>query len=108
MVDDTQAARLDSLMWTFSQNSFVPHRRSDDRPADDRRTPILIGVGTPPDDFDEVLISLGGDVHPFFSRFAQHHEVVAPDRRNEARAAYRFYRDRGYELTTHRISAESD
>lgn len=95
-------------MWTFSQNSFVPHRQSADRPPDDRRTPILIGADAPPTDFDDVLINLGGDVLPFFSRFATHHEIVAPERRNEARAAYRFYRDRGYELTTHRVSAEPD
>ncbi|NNC24433.1 DNA polymerase III subunit chi [Salinisphaera sp. USBA-960] len=106
-VDDAQARRLDELMWTFRQNSFVPHLAAANRASDDRRTPILIGAEEPPTDFNDVLINLGGDVSPFFSRFTSQSEIVADERRNEARAAYRFYRDRGYQLQTHHVSADN-
>lgn len=101
--DAAQATALDRMLWTFRQGSFVPHALADDISADDNLTPVAIGNGEPPPGFDDVLINVDGDVSRFFSRFQRHLEVVPPARRDAARTAYRFFRDRGYELTTHRI-----
>ncbi len=103
--DAAQAGALDKLLWLFRQGSFVPHAAADALEADDDMTPVIIGAGEPPPGFDDILINLGGDVSRFFSRFSRHMEVVVPARREDARAAYRFYKDRGYQLTTHRIDA---
>lgn len=108
VADEAQAEHLDGLMWTFRQNSFLPHIRSADRAAEDRRTPILIGSDEPPADFNDVLVNLGGDVSSFFSRFQHHSEIVPTEKRDSARTAYRFYKDRGYQLTTHHITANSN
>lgn len=101
--DAAQVSALDQLLWTFRQGSFVPHATSDTITPDDDLTPVVIGHGEPPPGFDDISINLGGDVALFFSRFRRHMEVVAPTRREQARDAYRFFRDRGYELTTHQI-----
>jgi len=101
--DDTQATALDRMLWTFRQGSFVPHELGARHAADDDLTPVVIGHGEPPPDFDDILINFDGDVTRFFSRFKRHMEIVPPLRRADARAAYRFFRDRGYELTTHHI-----
>lgn len=103
VADAAQATALDRMLWTFRQASFVPHVLIDDYVADDNLTPVVIGCGEPPAGFDDMLINLDGDVSRFFSRFRRHMEVVGPARRDTARAAYRFFRDRGYELTTHNI-----
>lgn len=103
--DEAQVLRLDKLLWVFRQGSFVPHCATSDLDAEDRLTPVTIGQGAPPAGFDDVLINIGGDASTFFSRFKRHSEVVAPAAVAEARSLYRFYKDRGYQLTTHKIAA---
>lgn len=105
VADSEAVSALDDLLWQFRQGSFVPHTAADALEADDRLTPVVIGTGEPPAGFDDVLINVGGDVSGFFSRFARHNEVVGPERVAAAREQYRFYKDRGYELTTHKIAA---
>ena len=100
--DDDTGARLDALLWTFRQGSFVPHARAQALQADDP-TPVVIG-DHPPDEQNDVLINLGADVPGFFSRFSRTVEVVTPDARADARQRYRFYADRGYALETHEIA----
>jgi DNA polymerase-3 subunit chi len=103
--DADQVAALDTLLWVFRQSSFVPHTTAAALADDDRLTPVVIGDSEPPVGFDDVLINLGGDVADFFSRFARHNEIVAPAAVAAARSRYRFYKDRGYPLTTHKIAA---
>jgi DNA polymerase III subunit chi len=103
---DGEAKRLDELLWTFSQGSFVPHRivsgSGDERPLE----PVLIGRGAEPvGERWDVLINLSGEVPEFFSRYAKVAEVVDADeeRRARGRERYRYYRDRGYTLNTHQV-----
>lgn len=105
VADESAADALDSLLWVFRQGSFVPHATVTALAADDELTPVVIGAAEPPAGFDDLLINLGGDVGGFFSRFARHNEIVAPDDVASARSRYRFYKDRGYALTTHKIAA---
>lgn len=99
-----EATLMDDLLWTFKQNSFIPHALYPG--ADAQMTPILIGHDTEPDMAGDVLINLAHEVPPFFSRFERVAEIVDQDesRRENARARFRFYRDRGYELDSHTIS----
>ncbi|MDA3921416.1 MAG: DNA polymerase III subunit chi [Salinisphaera sp.] len=105
VADNGQAESLDRLLWLFRQGSFVPHVITDNLAADDDLTPVVIGADAPPAGFDDVLINIGGEVGGFFSRFSRHSEVVTPGDRNLARERYRFFKDRGYALTTHKIAA---
>lgn len=105
VADDEQIEAMDKLLWLFRQGSFVPHVQAQDLAADDNLTPVVIGTAGPPTGFDDVLINIGGQVGDFFSRFSRHNEVVAPAARDQARERYRFFKDRGYALTTHKIAA---
>ena len=105
VADPDQAGALDRLLWLFRQGSFVPHATVATLEPDDDLTPVLIGAGEPPTSFNDVLINVGGEVGGFFSRFARHNEIVAPADVASARSRYRFYKDRGYALTTHKIAA---
>ena len=100
-----QATRLDDLLWTFNQGSFLPHDLvTPDKPA---TTVITIGYQDAPAIKYDVMINLSEAIPPFFSRFTRVAEVVdpAPDSRKEARERYRFYRDRGYALDTHELKS---
>lgn len=100
--DPDIAARLDDLLWTFRQGSFVPHERAEENSG----APVVIGDAPPPAETADVLINLDGEVPNFFSRFERVAEIVGaePQERSEARNRYQFYRDRGYALETHNVS----
>ncbi len=97
--DPELSERLDGLLWTFRDRSFVPHEVE---PAEPEQWPVTIGHAMEPDP-RAVLINLALDVPPFFSRFERVAEVI--DAQAEIKAAgrnrYRFYRERGYPLHHH-------
>lgn len=93
---------LDHLLWTFQQDSFVPHALATEANED---TPVIIGSTEPPEDQHEVLINLAAKTPAFFSRFERMAEVIGgtEDDKNAGRERFRFYRDRGYPLETHQL-----
>ena len=95
--------QLDRLLWTFNPGSFVPHELHLAEGMQD--APVAIGCNEPPVEFSDVLVSLAAEVPSFFSRFERVAEVVGAteEEKQQARDRFRFYRDRGYELETHRI-----
>ena len=100
--DSEGAAReLDELLWTFRDRSFLPHALA----GEDTETPVHIGHGTEPAGGFHLLINLGHEVPDFFSRFERVAEVVDGDAGNKARGRerFRFYKDRGYPLETHKL-----
>jgi DNA polymerase-3 subunit chi len=103
--DREACQRISRMLWSTPATGFVPHVAAHDPLAS--VTPIILDceAGTFP--HDEVLVNLRSEVPPFFSRFRRLVEIVpAGDEADaqEARARYRFYRDRGYELRTHDMS----
>jgi DNA polymerase-3 subunit chi len=100
-----QARHLDRLLWTFREQSFVPHGLTGQ--VDPVLTPVLLGWQAPPEDENDVLINLAPEVPAFFSRFRRLAEPLddEPGIREAGRERYRFYRDRGYPLETHQIGA---
>lgn len=98
-----QAARLDELLWTYRAGSFVPHARCPDVPAPP--PPVLIGCSDEPPECD-VLVNLAPGIPSRFSRFERVAEIVDGDaaNRRSGRERYRFYRDRGYPLHSHRVA----
>ena len=107
-VDSPESARrLDDLLWTWRDESFVPHAvRGADEPADaDGGLPVTIGWGRVPESAADVLLNLDPRVPDGFERFARIAEFVGgsePDR-NAGRERFRRYRAHGCELRTHRL-----
>jgi DNA polymerase III subunit chi len=101
------ARRLDELLWTFSQGSFVPHRVIGQSPADaSPDEPVLIGYSqaAPPDGCD-VLINLTDEMPATGAGCRRVIEVIdsEPHRRDRGRERYRIYRERGFELNVHHL-----
>ncbi|WP_296806241.1 DNA polymerase III subunit chi [Thiocapsa sp.] len=101
--DPEQARHLDRLLWTFREDSFLPHGQVGQ--TDPELTPILISGDGVPDSEDQVLINLSSEVPEFFSRFERLCEPIDhdPGARLAGRERFRYYRDRGYPLEHHQI-----
>ena len=107
-----QLDSFDQMLWTFSDRSFVPHRRAgapDDAPAT-APPAVVIAANADPDDADgDVLINLAGGGLPAIERWTRIAEVVDADagRRQGGRERYRAYRERGLDLKTHEMGDEA-
>ena len=104
---EVAARRLDDLLWTFRDESFVPHRRigaGDPCAGETVNEPVIVTTqGTWHGGFD-VLVNLTPSVPEEAARAARIAEIV-PDRgtgRDAGRERYRDYRSRGFALKTHR------
>ncbi|HEY5761803.1 MAG TPA: DNA polymerase III subunit chi [Rhodocyclaceae bacterium] len=104
------ARELDQLLWVAPSGSFLPHCGADDPLAGE--TPVVIAQDlasdrAPPN--DKLLINLSAEVPPGFARFERIIEVVSTDgeAREQGRARFRHYRDRGYEINTHDVAGAS-
>jgi DNA polymerase-3 subunit chi len=105
---DTEVAqKLSRMMWTAQALSFIPHCSAADRLA--AVTPVIVDHQSEPLVHDEVLLNLCLDWPPFFSRFRRLIEIVSLDEedRRLARERFKFYRDRGYEIRRHDMSASA-
>lgn len=102
--DEATVRKLDQLLWSAAPLSFVPHCAADHPLA--ARTPVVIASMDDAPGHDDVLVNLRDEWPPSFSRFQRLVELVSDDDadKSAARARYKFYRDRGYEIRTHDLS----
>ncbi|GAB6040046.1 DNA polymerase III subunit chi [Endothiovibrio diazotrophicus] len=100
-----QARRLDELLWTWRDGSFLPHTLYPAGNGDP--SPVLIGHRDDPPGENQVLINLADVPPPFARRFARLLEPVAgsDEERATARRRYRSYQQQGYTPGSHEVSA---
>lgn len=93
-------ARLDEMLWSFSEDDFLPHVVSGH--PDVPHTPIVLTHTADDITHYDLLINLDTQWPPFFARFDRLIEIVGTDETNKeaARVRYRFYKERGYPLNT--------
>jgi DNA polymerase-3 subunit chi len=103
--DAETTVALDELMWKQPATGFLPHCRLASPLAPD--TPILVDHVLEHEGPVAVLVNLHADPPPFFARFERLAEIVGcdDDAAAAARARWRFYKERGYELKSHNLSA---
>lgn len=105
--DEPAASQVSSDLWRTKPESFLPNVRANT--SQSSVTPVLIGLQG--DDLkneaipfnnmqDDMLINLTATEPSYFSRFTQLVELVGDDEQDKmaARARFKFYRDRGYEI----------
>ena len=99
------AVRVDDALWTFKPGSFIPHCLY--QPGKESPEPVMIGYQEQIPDLHDVLLNLTDEVPLFFSQFDRVAELVDADEnsRSLARSRFKFYKDRGYDLTTHELAA---
>jgi DNA polymerase-3 subunit chi len=95
-----QTAHLDRQLWTFNDDSFVPH--DTDRSAE-YPSPILIHDQPDPQGERQLLINLSSTIPAYFAQFERVIELVTEDNKQTAREHYSFYKERGYPLNHHTL-----
>lgn len=103
--NETEAHQLDELLWTYREDSFLPHNLYGEGP--DPAPPIQIGYATTPEKQRDILINLAKTVPEFYPQFARVLQIVPSDETAQAQARehYRAYRSAGYEITTHKLQS---
>lgn len=100
--DETMTVQMDDLLWTFRDQSFIPHQRS--RTQNELCAVTLNHEELP--DQREVLINLAPDAPEFYDQFNRVIEVVGNNEtmRKNGRIRFRFYKDKGEEPSHHQIN----
>lgn len=103
--DRQETHRLDELLWTFSDISFIPHNILGEGPS----TPPLVQLGfdgTPT--HHDILINLCATIPIFYSSFQRILEIVPQDEglQAAARQRYQFYKTQKFVLNTHKIQTQ--
>ncbi|MFT3905401.1 MAG: DNA polymerase III subunit chi [Steroidobacteraceae bacterium] len=103
--DGAELQALDDLLWSFAQDSFIPHEPASAESSWDE-APVLLSHGAAPPSAPDVLINLAAGVPPLVSASERVLEIIDADpaRRQSGRARFKQYRDQGVEPTTHNIA----
>ena len=96
------AERVNELLWTFRDGSFVPHHLLG---AVDLDSPVTVGCESADIAPKDLLINLSDDIPAFAETFVRIAELVSSDQDSKLRSRQRFttYRDRGHEIETHKL-----
>ena len=98
----SDAERLDELLWTFRDGSFVPHHVLGAAELD---SPVTIGCETAAAPGSDLLINLCDEIPALAESFARVAELVTSDDdcRQKSRRRFAAYRDQGHEIETHNV-----
>lgn len=101
-------ARLDALLWTFSQTDFIAHVRQPAEAGLLAVTPVVLtdspsAAALP---HRQVLLNLGEDMPAGFEQYQRVIEVVSLDDadRQLARGRWKQYTERGYDIVRHDLN----
>jgi DNA polymerase-3 subunit chi len=105
MATAQDAEQLDEMLWTFRQDSFVPHQLLTE--TTEKRAPVSIGTADSCETNGDLLINLADTAPAFITEFQRVAEIVGGDEqsRQAGRERFKQYRDMGIEPESHRISA---
>ena len=102
--DQAMAETIDELLWTFKDDSFIPHNLLGEGP--NNPPPIQIGFGdieSPPS--KDILLNLSPTIPAYHNRFRRIFEIVTQDEAMKAhlREHYRYYKQADYGINTHKL-----
>jgi DNA polymerase-3 subunit chi len=109
--EPAQAQKLDDMLWSFREDSFIPHALSNhdsfqNQPSNaDLSPPIFISHQIPPALHQDILINLSNQAAKYFQQFKRIIQIVSanPADKERARQHFRYYREQGCTLQTHQL-----
>ena len=99
------AQRLDELLWTFNDRSFLAHEITHGGAASHERVMVLLGDAEAPPTHRQLLINLTERLPADLDVYDRIAEIVDvdPERKRLSRERYRQYRERGCALESHNL-----
>ncbi len=104
LCDNQQDAELiDELLWSFKDDSFIPHNLQGEGP--EPPPAVQIAYSAEPRGFNDILLNMSQNIPPYFLKFRRIMEIVTADEvaKEISRNHYREYRKNQCELHTHPI-----
>jgi DNA polymerase III subunit chi len=101
---------LDELLWTFNQQSFIPHKICTDEKSLDPATPVHLTSDSATLPAADLLVNLARALPSQLQRFSRVAEIIDADeeRRRLGRERFKAYRDLKFTLETHQIDETAD
>jgi DNA polymerase III subunit chi len=100
-----EAQRLDELLWTFNDRSFLAHEIYTGEPASHPLVMIMLGAASAPASHRQLLVNLTDSLPADVDGFERIAEIVDvdPERKRASRERYKQYRERGCTLESHNL-----
>jgi DNA polymerase-3 subunit chi len=100
-----EAQRLDELLWTFNDRSFLAHELASETGPGHPKVMVLLGDGEAPPSHRQLLINLTDRLPSNLDAFERIVEIVDVDaeRKRLSRERYKHYREKGCALETHNL-----
>jgi DNA polymerase-3 subunit chi len=104
MAHDGDIKRMDDLLWTFGERSFLPHEVARGATPSHEKIRVLIGIEPPPA-FRDVVINLHTAIPAEVHSLPSIVELVPADEglKRAARSRFKAYRDAGHEPVTQNV-----
>ncbi|MFW5444522.1 MAG: DNA polymerase III subunit chi [Methylococcaceae bacterium] len=104
---DMQSQQLDNQLWTFRENSFIPHQLYDEalnKPPDYEQT-VLIGTHSAPEKWQKLIFNLSSKYPDDLTKTDRVLEILDnnDDLKQAGRQRFRQYNQDGFNTTTHKI-----
>ena len=98
-----QAEQLDKLLWTFKQDSFIPHTIVGDSGLDS--TPVQIGWNENQFHTAAAIVNLSEEIPISYLESKKIHEIIDDDevKKNKARERWKNYKSEGCHLGVYQI-----
>lgn len=97
-------AALDKLLWTFKEESFIPHASITTAAA--QNAPIVIGCNREALSRNyDILINLHPEINPEWQKFSRILDIIAnePLAKESGRQRYKYYREAQCQLNLHEL-----
>lgn len=107
MQNESDCEKLDAMLWTFRDRSFVPHEIS---PLPIENCPVTISAEKSPDmtsGHSDMLVNVSLELPENFKQFQRIAEIIdtQPESIHAGRERYRFYRENGLDPQHHEVSS---
>jgi len=107
MNSDKDCEKLDALLWTFRDRSFIPHEVS---PVPIDNCPVTISSEKSPEltsGHTDMLVNITREIPENFKQFQRIAEIIdnQPEAIVAGRERYRFYRENGLDPQHHEVSS---
>ncbi len=109
--DAATAQRMDTLLWTYRDDGFLPHEVVGQMTETPAQSAILIGEQLPEEQHFDLLINLAQalptDIESISDKIARIAEIINqnPNRKQQGRIRYSYYDKNNYSLEYHEITA---
>ena len=97
--------RLDDMLWTFSDGSFLPHEIFRGEPPAHARVMVMVGSTIGPTSHRGLLINLMDAMPADVNAYDRIAEIVDvdPERKRAARERFKQYREQGCAMESHNL-----